>query len=230
MVNIDFSLLFPEFALVYNRNMLRNSSTKRVIPYFPSQELVSTWKKKEYPKIFVICGPSGSGKEVVLNGALKRIKKLRRVKTLMTRPILRREDKAGREKVSVRGFFNLDRQGRLIEKNFYAGHWYGTPTDGVEEVIEEGNNAILDIDINGMKALKKRYSNVVSIFLKTNFEDLKKRIESRGGFSPSEIGRRLSIAKAEIAKSKICDYNVWNRQDHLNQAIDRVVKIIKGKK
>lgn len=182
--------------------------------------------RQKYPKIFVICGPSGSGKEVVLTGALKRISNIKRIKTLMTRQTLRKEDKAGRKRVTIKEFFNLDRSGKLIEKNFYTGHWYGTPVEDVEEIIKGGDNAILDIDLNGMRAMKRKYSNVVSIFLKASFEDLRKRIESRGGCTEAEIQKRLEIAKKEIAKSKICDYNVWNRQGQLNKAIDQLLKII----
>jgi len=221
----------------------REFSQYKFLPLEKAQELVyfdshkrclrlvdMALKEQNYPKIFVISGPSGSGKGSVLVGVLKRVRNIKRVKTLMTRQPLRKDDKAGRQRVSVKEFFNLDCAGKLIEKNFYAGYWYGTPADSIEKIIESGKNAILEIDLNGMKALKKKYSNVVSIFLKANFEDLIKRIKSRGGCTEEEIQKRLSIAKKEIAESKICDYIILNKQGQLDKAIDQVIKIIKREK
>jgi len=115
----------------------------------------------------------------------------------------------------------------LIESNFFNGHWYGTPWSEIERINEKGRDVIIEVDLNGVKSLKSKFTNVISTFIETSLADLKKRFILRAQDSPKVIEARLRIAQREIAESKVCDHIVKNKQGELEKTVDAVVKIIK---
>jgi len=183
---------------------------------------------KKYPKIFTVSGAGGSGKESVIVGILKSVKNIKRAKTANTRPVRAGEKKPeeGRVFLSKKEFEKLDGAGEMIESNFFNGYWYGTPWKEVDDIIIGGKDAVLEVDVNGVKDFKEKFSNVVSVFLWVSLADLKKRLILRGQDSPENIEKRLKIAKIEMEKSKICDYEIANKQGKLKEAIKEFAQII----
>jgi guanylate kinase len=185
-------------------------------------------KNQEYPKIFLICGPSGSGKGAILNGIISN----KSLKTEKSRTATTRKKRKGetdeRLFVSDREFLKMEKSGELIEKNQYNGCWYGSPKRNLYEILDKGNNAILEIDINGVMSFKKIFSNVVSIFINVDLGDLRRRLESRATESDREIDRRIKIATEEIEMKDVCDFVVNNEYGKLDETISNISKIIEG--
>lgn len=183
---------------------------------------------KEYPKIFTISGAGGSGKETIIDELLKKINNIERAKTANTRPVRAGEQKPkkGRIFLSKEEFIKLDKTGEMIESIFFNGHWYGTPWKEIESILVKGKDIAIEIDVNGVTAFKKQFTNVISIFLWVELADLKKRLILRGQDSAKTIENRLKIAEDEMRRSKICDYIVANKEGKLEGAVGEVIEII----
>jgi len=184
--------------------------------------------QRKYPKIFIICGPSGSGKDTIIK-ALTDTKSLNLVptKSATTRK-KRKNDRSNRIYLSKEEFDAKEKNKELIEKNFFNGNWYGTLRKPIEQSIKDGKGSIMEIDLNGVNSFKKKYSNVVAIFIKSDLEDLKKRMIKRAENSPENIAKRINVAKVEMQNSGICDYIVENPEGELDQTIEIVKEKIKG--
>jgi guanylate kinase len=185
-------------------------------------------KNHRFPKIFLICGPSGSGKGAIVD----RIIANKSLKTEKSRTATTRKKRPGetdeRMFVSEEEFEQMDKAGELIEKNKYHDCWYGSPRKNLNDVLDRDHNAILEIDINGVISFKNIFSNIVAIFINVDLDDLRGRLEKRATESKEAIDKRINIAKTEMAKKDICDFVVDNEYGKLDYTIEKISKIIKG--
>lgn len=182
-------------------------------------------KTENYSKIFVFCGPSGSGKETILSKIIERTG-LERAKTVTSRAKKPNEKGDGRIFVSKLEFEKMQSEERFMETNFFAGNYYGSLKSEITSRIENGSSILIELDLNGLESIRKFFSNTVSIFIKVELEDLEKRIKDRGRESESEIKKRLAISKKELEKSSMCDFVVENKNGMLENAVDKIVEII----
>jgi len=181
-------------------------------------------------KFFIFVAPTASGKSVIIKTMLAKYPdKLERVKTYMTRPFKRAEDELLRVYVTKDKFLDLDARGLLIEKNYHDGNWYGSSYRLIEESLKSGKNLIAEVDINGLKELKKKFSNIVSIFIEAPLDQIELRVRERGGHNEDEILKRLEIAKKELSEKRFCDYIVKNLQGQLEFCLLGVEKIFNEK-
>lgn len=180
------------------------------------------------PKIFVISGPSGVGKGTVVDGLIKKPElNLSWVTTYTTRPP--RQSHATENHyihVSVEEFKKLESDGEIFESNLFNDNWYGSSKKLINQVLAQGKNVIVELDVNGGLAYKKAFPEAISIFITAPLEEIKKRLESRGQNTEQEIEHRFENAKKELEIAKQYDYAVENRQGNPQQAIDEVTKII----
>jgi guanylate kinase len=178
--------------------------------------------------LFVMVGPSGVGKNVVMKQIMERMPMLRQMPTATTRA-MREGEQEGREHffVSLKQFEQMKVENALIEyEEVYAGTWYGTPRQGLQNALASGDYLIADIDVHGAKNLKEAFpDNVVLIFIAPpSLDDLEKRLRQRGKMDEAEIARRLNRAPEELAFAEQCDYRVVN--DELEKTIEQVMGII----
>ncbi len=180
-------------------------------------------------KIFIISGPSGVGKGTIVEGILKNPElNLYWAKSYTTRP-KRISDKIENHYrfCDLEAFKRLKKRGEILESNFYNGHWYGSSKSEIDDAIKVGRNVLKEIEVNGAMNYKKFYPNAVMIFIKTNLDDIKKRLISRGQNSKEEIQERLGIAKKELEYEKEYHYSVVNPEGHPEKAVEEVEEIIK---
>jgi len=181
-------------------------------------------------KIFVISGPSGSGKGTIEKGLLEKPElNLVWAKSYTTRAP-RPSDQNEKHYIFVdkERFEELEKAGEVLESNFYNGHWYGSALSEIENALKENNNVLKDIDINGGFSLKKRFKNVVLIFIKSSLANIEKRLVERGQNTKEEIKTRLEIAENEISLADDYDYIVPNPQGNPEKAISKIAEIIKN--
>ena len=186
--------------------------------------------KKTYPKIFILVGPSGSGKDTMIEGALDKNPKIKRIKTIMTRPYKSKDDKKSRISLSLGQLKELEKSGDIIEKNKISNYWFASSYKELMAILSQGSNGIINVDINGAQYFKKNFSNIITIFINVSLKDLKKRIRKRGRDDKDYIKERLRIAKEEIVKSGICDYTITNKDGEIKKSIDRLLQIIEENK
>ena len=180
--------------------------------------------------IFVISAPSGTGKTTLVRLLLSRFPTLSFSISYTTR-LPRPGEVNGQHYffVSEREFKKSIAKGEMLEWAKVYGHYYGTPLTFVQEKIAAGKDIVLDIDIQGAQAVKKKMPEAILIFLiPPSWNELQRRITSRSSDSPEEIKKRLEAAKKEILAAREFDYIVIN--DVLEDALKELVSIIQATK
>lgn len=177
-------------------------------------------------QLFIVSGPSGSGKDTILNCVLKSHPEIRLSISSITRSM--REGEIEGEKyhfISKSEFINGLSNGEFLEHNEYLGNFYGTPKAPVEKAVEDGVDMIVEVDVNGGASIRRLMPEAVSIFIMPpSFEVLKERLSCRGTETIEQIEGRLAEALAEIARANEYDYVVVN--DDLIKAANDLSTII----
>lgn len=177
--------------------------------------------------LVLFSGPSGVGKDTVLEVVLNKDSSLQRSISLTTRDI-RENEVDGRDYyfISVDKFKEMIRNGEVLEFAQYGKNLYGTPKAPVDKWLSEGKTVILKIEVQGAQQIKKLYPDAVGIFvLPPSMDELENRLRSRGTENEEDIQRRLEIARNEVKISEDYDYTVIN--DDLDSASNDVLAIIK---
>ncbi len=178
--------------------------------------------------LYVISAPSGTGKTTIRRRIEKIAPDIKYSISCTTR-----KPRPG-EKDGVDYFF-LDEdefrrrisQGRFLEWANVFGNYYGTDRVYVEELVSQGYDVILDIDVKGASQVKARLSELITIFvLPPSMEELKKRLTKRRTESEEALEQRLKGAEKEIMLAPWFDYVVVN--DILEEAVNNIISIIKS--
>lgn len=180
------------------------------------------------PLLFILSGPSGVGKDAVLHRMKESSFPLKYVVTMTTRPRRDREtDKVDYNFVSMEEFQNMIEGGKLLEWANVYGNLYGVPRDEVEKALEQGQDVIVKVDIQGVANIKKIMSESISIFLMPHSpEDLVARLNQRHTESPSALELRIQTATEEMKQASKFDYAVVNRRGEIDLAANEIKAII----
>ena len=107
------------------------------------------------------------------------------------------------------------------------GRRYGTLASTVEVDLAVGRDVLLEIDVQGARAVRQRMPGAVLVFIEPPSEaELHRRLMSRGTEEDNEVARRLTAAADEMARAGEFDHRVVN--DDLGRAVDQVLAIIEG--
>ena len=176
--------------------------------------------------LFVITGPSGAGKGTVLKEVIKSLNRLYFSVSATTRKPREGEvDGVHYHFLTKERFEELISADRFLEYAQYAENYYGTPLDPVLDQLEQGNDVILEIELQGALQVKKRMPQAVLVFIAPpSFEELEDRLRGRGTESEEVILRRLAIARQECANLDQFRYIVVN--DEVADAADRLRAVI----
>lgn len=160
--------------------------------------------------LFVVSGPSGSGKESVIRGVLDRVDQLSRVTTYTTRD-MRPGESEGQPYHFVRPdeFERLLAEGVLFESEaVYGSHRYGSPRTAIDEAGPE--DLIIELDPNGYRRLREaRPGPTIGMFLVVPDPDtLRARITAR--YPEADLDRRLAMAREQIGEAAAYDYVLVN--------------------
>jgi len=180
------------------------------------------------PLLVIISGPSGVGKTTICSEVVKRVDNVYLSTSLTSRAKAEEEVNGQHYRfVSREKFENMIQADELLEYAEVFGNLYGTPREPVEQALQEGKTAILEIDVQGAKQVKTIYPDAVMIFiLPPRQQDLAERMNGRGREDEKTAEQRLNLAGTEIAAAwQHYDNMVIN--DELEQAVEEVVQIIK---
>lgn len=176
--------------------------------------------------LFVITGPSGTGKGTVLKEVIKSLDRLYFSVSATTRKPREGEvDGVHYHFLTKERFEELIAGERFLEYARYAENYYGTPLDPVLEQLEQGNDVLLEIEVQGALQVKARMPQAVLVFIAPpSFEELEDRLRGRGTESEEVILRRLAIARQECDNMDQFHYVVVN--DEVPDAADRLRSVI----
>lgn len=180
-------------------------------------------------RIVILSGPSGAGKDTVIDAWRERNPLVKRVVAYTTRtPRAGETDGEDYHFVSKDGFFQMANAGKFLEWKEVHGNFYATPLDDLNEMVNAGLIAVLKIDVQGAMAAMKKLPDADSIFLMPpSLEELEKRLRERGTDSGEQIAVRLENARNEMAHSVHYKHVVVN--DDLERAVTEVNAIVCGK-
>ncbi len=162
--------------------------------------------------LFVVTGPSGAGKGTVLKKVMAETDHLYFSISATTRaPRPGEVHGVHYHFITRESFAQLIREERLLEHAEYVGNFYGTPLDPVLEHLEQGDDVILEIEIQGAKQVKARYPEAALVFIAPpSFDELERRLRGRGTETEETILRRMDTARRECAHMDDFQYIVLN--------------------
>lgn len=180
--------------------------------------------------LVVISGPSGAGKGTICSRLKEEFKDLKVSVSATTRkPREGEEEGISYFFINEEDFIKRINNDEFLEYAKVYGNYYGTPKSEVFRQLEEGNDIILEIDIQGALQVKKNYPKGVFIFiLPPSLSELNKRIENRGTDSKEVIMKRMQCAYDELDYAFEYDYVVVN--DEVETAVDKIKHIIFAEK
>jgi len=176
--------------------------------------------------LIVVSGPSGAGKGTLCKEILSR-----RDDIFVSISATTRSPRKG-EVDGVNYFFTeRSKFEKMIEEEAFIeyaevyNNLYGTPKQYVLDKLNQGENILLEIDIQGALQVKKRYPEGIYIFiLPPSMQELRNRIIGRGSETPESLERRFSSAYGEIEFVNQYDYYIIN--DEVKKATDVMESII----
>ncbi len=175
--------------------------------------------------LFIISGPSGTGKGTVCKELIAR------GDVFLSVSATTRDRRAGEidgetyHFTDKAGFEKMIAAGEMLEWACYNGNYYGTPKAAVEKMLSEGRNVILEIEPQGALAVKEKMPEAVLIFvIPPSVEVLKGRLLDRGRESEEEIFERLAAAVWELEQAEKYNYIVEN--DALSDCVDEISAIM----
>ena len=181
-------------------------------------------------KLFVVSGPSGVGKNTLLNVIIDSCEKVQYSVSATSRPIRPGEvDGKSYYFVTRERFEQLIEENALLEYAEYVGNYYGTPLGPIREAIENGVDVVMDVDVVGALKIKKRLPEAVLVFVTApSFDIIRKRLIHRGDVAPGLMEERLERAKWECQQAEHYEYIVVN--DDLKTAGEELKAIMLAEK
>ena len=190
--------------------------------------LEELWKKPS--RVYVLSGPSGVGKDSVLDKSLELPKMPQHVVRCLTatsRPMRPGErDRIDYIFMDESNFLLRRDEGHFVETAFFAGNWYGTPFHTLEDACKDRKCPILKIEVQGAIQIRQRFPDAIMVFIAPpSMEQLRIRLTSRGNESHEDVDRRLLIAEREIQEARNYDYVIVNQD--LDVAADDFASIVR---
>jgi guanylate kinase len=181
-------------------------------------------------QLVIISGPSGVGKDAILEEMKRRTPPHPRHYVITCTTRRRREgeiDEVSYLFLSPEDFGRLRDDDNLLEASEVHGNWYGTPRDQVQSALASGRDAILKIDVQGARKVRAKVPDALLIFVvPPSIEVLRERLVGRNTEASADLERRFRDASDELARQHEYDHVVINETGRLGrtaQAIDDII-------
>ncbi len=182
------------------------------------------------PLLVVISGPSGVGKDSLVEWMKARGAQFHFVITATSRPP-RPGEVHGADYffVSPQTFETLVEQNELLEYAIVYGQYKGIPKQQVREALATGKDVVMRLDVQGAATIKKLIPEAILVFLSASSEEeLVERLRKRNTESEAQLQHRIRTARQEMERITEFDYVVVNRECELDNAVNKVLHIIQA--
>ena len=180
--------------------------------------------------LVVYSGFSGVGKGTIMKEMLKREESFRLSVSATTRAP-RPGEVDGREYyfITKEKFLSMIDNDEFLEYAQYADNYYGTPQKAVEDMLNEGYNVFLEIEVQGGVQIMEKCPDCLSIFIvPPSLEVLEQRLRGRGTETEEVIEKRMKTALVEQGYTSQYDFVVEN--DIVEKTVDDIINIVKKEK
>jgi len=191
---------------------------------------IDPFHREQPPLLVVISGPSGAGKDSVVQRMKERGFPFDFVITATDRPP-RPTEVHGRDYYfyTTAEFERLIAEGELLEHALVYGQHKGIPKAHVRQALDSGQDVVMRVDVQGAETVKGIIPAAITVFLTVESEEeLVDRLRQRRTESAEALQQRLATAVEEMACIPEFDYVVVNRRDDLDGTVDDVVAIIRA--
>ncbi len=182
------------------------------------------------PLLIVISGPSGVGKDTVIQRMKERDLPIHFVVTATTRPS-RAEEEHGVDYffLSSDEFAEMIEQGEFLEYAIVYNDYKGIPKEQVRKALKSGKDVVMRVDVQGAATIREKTNGAVLIFLTTQNEDeLVNRLQIRKTETREGLKLRIATARQELRRINEFDYVVVNRENQLDKSVDTILAIIRA--
>jgi guanylate kinase len=179
-------------------------------------------------KLIVISGPSGVGKDSIIEKMCEDINVHKYIVTVTTREKRPGEIDGNHYHFITKSSFDLMiENNELLEWAMVYGNYYGVPKKDVIDSLSKFETVIIKVDVQGALSIKKSVAGAIFIFIMPPSESvLYERLINRGYISEDDLQRRFSIARDEMNKIDYFDYVVKNNTDNIDLAVSDIKSII----
>jgi len=186
--------------------------------------------RKPEPLLIVISGPSGVGKDSVVQRMIERGFPFHFVVTATTRA-KRAAEVNGRDYwfVSEDEFARMIEENELIEYAVVYGDYKGIPKREVRDAFASGEDVVMRIDVQGAETVRKFAPEALLIFITCESEDeLEHRLRERKTETADSLSLRIATARKELQRLEAFDYVIVNQDFHLDDTVNKVRAIIES--
>jgi len=171
------------------------------------------------PNVFVLSGPSGVGKDAMLNQLRLSGAPIHFTVTATTRPIRQNErDGVDYTFLAKETFEEMRARGEFLESAEVYGNWYGVPRQQIHQAIQRGLDVLIKADVQGAATIKRLAPQVVMVFVvPPSIHELERRLRWRLTESEEDLNLRLDTARREMDHLPAFDYVIVN--DTLDEAV-----------
>lgn len=179
--------------------------------------------------VIVLSGFSGAGKGTIMKHLLSDYPEKYHLSVSVTTRGKRQGEEDGREYFfkTKEQFEDMIRNHELLEYASFNQNYYGTPKAYVDQLLSEGKDVILEIEVQGALQIKKIFPQALLLFVTPpDGATLKERLEGRGTEEAEVVLQRLAIASRESLLMEQYDYIIVN--DDLDRAVHSVHHLIQA--
>lgn len=179
--------------------------------------------------VVVLSGFSGAGKGTIMKHLLNKYPGRYHLSISATTREKRQGEEEGREYFfkTREEFDRMAQDDEFLEHATFNGNSYGTPKAYVKQLVDQGKDVILEIEVNGALQVKKIFPDALLLFVTPpSAKELKNRLVGRGTETDQVVAQRLSISSKESLLMPSYDYLVVN--DRIEDSVERVHQIIES--
>ncbi|TFG02025.1 MAG: phosphonate metabolism protein/1,5-bisphosphokinase (PRPP-forming) PhnN [Promethearchaeota archaeon] len=182
-------------------------------------------KKNFSGTLFLVVGNSGSGKDSIISGAIKKFEgNAHLVKRYITREPSEFEDNYC---ISTERFMQMEKEGMFALKWHIYGLNYGVPIE-IDEWLSAGDQVVLNVSRTIIKEAREKYENIKVVFIEVPFEITLQRVKNRGRESGEKLQERIERAKThqKLPEADFIVDNSGDLSDAIDQFLDYMVKVV----
>jgi guanylate kinase len=185
-------------------------------------------RARRRPRLVVISGPSGVGKDTVIERLRDAYPEAHFAVTATTRP---------RRPGEIDGvhYFFLDpttfaerlAQGEFMESAVVYSHRYGVPKAPVRQALQRGQDVVIKVDVQGAATIRELVPHGIFVFLAPeSMDELLQRLQSRKSDDPDVLMARFMAADRELRRAQEFDYLIFNERERVDRTINQLCAII----